>query len=257
MEIITSMSQTPTEEEMARALDEAVNALQAGRPVDREAILARYPQLAGPLDGLLHLGTAPTQPAGLAPPSYIGPYRITRELGSGGFGIVYLAHDPDVKRDVALKLLHPGRLSQPDSLARFQREACVTASLAHPGIVRLLDYSRIGPPHYLVTELIEGVDPCRWCQESKADLQTIVDLVARIAEAIEHAHEHAVCHRDLKPGNILIDTTGAPHILDFGLARVLGVEESQAATADGTILGSLAYMAPEQAAGESHHADAR
>jgi tRNA A-37 threonylcarbamoyl transferase component Bud32 len=188
-------------------------------------------------------------------PEQIGPYRIDRPLGCGGFGVVYLGFDPDLKRPVAVKMLHPERLEQPEMLHRFQREACAIARLQHPGIVQLYDYSRHGPPHYLVTEFVEGVDPRLWCLQQRYGLAEVADLLARIAEAVDHAHAHGVCHRDLKPGNILVDARGMPHILDFGLAR-LDADLSMP-TCDGQILGSLAYMAPEQAAGESHRADAR
>src|SRR5262249_37395814 len=116
-----------------------------------------------------------------------------------------------------------------------------------------------GPPYYLVTEYVEGVEPRRWCQEQRVGVKGVADLVARITDAVDHAHVQGVCHRDLKPGNILIDSLGNPHILDFGLARLEAFNDATAtaATADGPILGSLAYMAPEQAAGHSHAADAR
>src|SRR5262245_15744837 len=138
----------PHDEEMAAVLDAAIAALLAGRPLDRERLLARYPQLADALVGLERLaGLSDVAPL----PDRIGPYRVERELGAGGFGVVYLAYDPDVKRRVALKVLHPGRLSQPEAVARFQREARATARLRHAGIVQLYDYSRQGPPYYLVT----------------------------------------------------------------------------------------------------------
>jgi tRNA A-37 threonylcarbamoyl transferase component Bud32 len=253
------------EPDAAAALDAALDDLQAGRPVDRQALLVRYPQLAGAvaaLDGLFSLPPTLPQP----PPDsvatgrhdQVGPYRIERELGQGGFGVVYLAYDPDVKRRVALKVLHGGRLDQPEAVRRFQREACAIARLAHPGIVQLFDYSRQGPPYYLVTEFVEGVEPRLWCLQQRASIAERVDLVARIADCVDHAHRQGVCHRDLKPGNILIDAQGQPHVLDFGLARLDFVNETlDAPTSDGRILGSLPYMAPEQAAGHSHAADAR
>jgi serine/threonine-protein kinase len=250
------------EEELAGVLDAVLNTLQEGKGIDRAALLERYPELAEPLDLLcdLHGGavTRTDEPLASAPPllPHIGPYQVERELGAGGFGVVYLAYDTGLKRHVALKVLHPGRLTQPEVVLRFQREACVTARLRHSGIVQLFDYSREGPPHYLVTEYVEGVDPCSWCR-ARGDLQAIIDLAARIAEAVDYAHAEGVCHRDLKPGNILVDAAGNPHILDFGLARLLSDEEDNAPTSEGRILGSLAYMAPEQAAGASHSADAR
>jgi serine/threonine protein kinase len=256
----------------AAALDAALDAVQAGRPVDRAGLLARYPELGDAVAALEHLIAPRSEGDGgnqdtvdvsmggpIAPPAQVGPYRIDRELGRGGFGVVYLAFDPDLQRHVALKLLHDGRLDQPEALRRFQREACAIARLQHPGIVQLFDYSRQGPPHFLATEYVEGVEPRLWCRRNRASMAEIADLVARIADVVEHAHGHGVCHRDLKPGNILIDNEGQPHVLDFGLARLDSLVDttSTGATSDGHILGSLTYMAPEQAAGHSHSADAR
>jgi serine/threonine protein kinase len=245
----------------AAALDDAIDNVLAGKPVDIAGLLARHPRLADALAGLDRLAreqstlTSGTdaRPHGL--PEQIGPFRVERELGSGSFGTVYLAYDPDVKRHVALKVLHSGRLDQPEILRRFQREACATARLDHPGIVRLYDFSRQGPPWYLVTEHVEGVEPRWWCQR-QSGFAAPAELIARIAEAVEHAHKQGVFHRDLKPGNILVDDTGQPRILDFGLAR-LELASDGATTSDGRVLGSLSYMAPEQAAGRSHTADAR
>src|SRR5262249_10151405 len=150
-------------------LDDAVATLLAGRPLDRARLLARFPQLAEALAGLerlagLSVTAADRGPGSGALPERIGPYRIERELGAGGFGVVYLAYDPDVKRQVALKVLPPGRLHQPEAVARFQREARATARLRHAGIVQLFDYSRQGPPYYLVTEHVAGLDPRDWCR---------------------------------------------------------------------------------------------
>lgn len=251
--------------EAAAALDAALDDLQSGRPVDRKALLARHPHLDAALAALLRLFPEPPTVAECPPtaslagqPEQIGPYRIERELGQGGFGVVYLGFDPDVKRRVALKVLHPGRLDQPEAVRRFQREARAIARLAHPGIVQLFDYSRQGPPYYLVTEFVEGVEPRLWCRRQAVGIAERVDLVARIAEVVDHAHQQGVCHRDLKPGNVLIDAEGWPHIFDFGLARLdFLTETASEPTSDGRILGSLPYMAPEQAAGHSHRADGR
>ncbi len=162
------MSDIPSnsDEQMADALDGASKRSKAGRPFDREELLARYPDLAEPLKALEQLFIPSTitnrdRPPVLALscPLQIGPYRVVREIGSGGFGVVYLAFDPDVKRQVAIKVLHPGRIDQPEALARFQREAHATGRLHHPGIVQLFDYSRQGPPYYIVTEYVEGIEP--------------------------------------------------------------------------------------------------
>jgi serine/threonine protein kinase len=255
-----------TEEQVAAALDEAIEARRAGRSVDCAQLLAVHPELKDALAILEKLTIASpsnTEAAlcfsSLSIADHVGPYRIEGELGAGSFGLVYRAFDPDLKRLVALKVLHPGRLNQPEVIERFQREACVTARLRHPGIVQLYDYSRDGPPYYLVTEYVDGQDLRTWAQQHPATPAERADLVARIAEAIDHAHSQGVYHRDLKPGNILIDAQGNPHVLDFGLARLYREfkDASAASTSDGRILGTLAYMAPEQAAGQSHQADAR
>jgi len=250
----------------AAVLDAALDALQKGRNFDRASLLARHPELAQPFAALENLfGNQVTisdqaaPPPGASLPTHIGPYQVERELGSGGFGVVYLAFDPGVRRRVALKVPHPGRLDQPDALRRFQLEATAIARLQHPGIVQLFDYSRQGPPHFLVTEYVEGVDPRIWRRDTQAGSREIAALVADVADVVEHAHQQGVWHRDLKPGNILIDADGKPHILDFGLARLKMAADATLPqqTSDGHILGSLPYMAPEQAAGHSHSADAR
>ncbi len=249
----------------AAALDAALDALQSGLPMNRAALVAQHPQLEGALAALARLfpepptlaeGTSCATTLGL--PQQIGPYRIERELGQGSFGVVYLAFDPDLKRWVAVKVLHAGRLDQPEVVRRFQREACAIARLTHQGIVKLFDYSRSGPPYFLVTEYIDGVDPRLWCRQAGGGVSAKVEVVARMAEVLDHAHRQGVFHRDLKPGNLLVDAEGRPHLLDFGLARLDSSSESGGAeTSDGRILGSLPYMAPEQAAGRSHSADGR
>lgn len=253
----------PSDHEMAAAFDAALDAVLAGKAIDRAALLERFPALKDVIGGLDRLVT--TSSAGssaslpVARPERIGPYQIQRELGAGSFGVVYLAYDPDVKRRVAIKVLNPAHIDKPETVARFQREAHANGRLLHPGIVQLFDYSRQGPPYFLVTEYVAGVEPRIWCRERSASPQDIADLVARIADAVEYAHRQGVLHRDLKPGNLLIDPQGQPHILDFGLARLEAYDGTTLAapTADGHILGSLPYMPPEQASGQSHTADAR
>ncbi len=251
---------------VAEALDQVIEALRAGRPVDLPSLLSRFPQLAQPLDALDQLRTEPPtdpspgieRPDGSLPPQ-IGPYRIEAELGSGSFGVVYKAFDPALKRHVALKILHSYRLEQPEAIERFHQEARATARLRHPGIVQLLEFGRTGPPFYLATEFVEGVDLRSWCRRHQATTSEKADLIARVAIALDHAHAQGVYHRDLKPANILVDDHGDPHVLDFGLARLSRESGATSIThASGTnILGTFAYMAPEQAAGHSHQADAR
>ena len=252
------MAELPTtafDESLAAVLDEALEKLRRGEVLDRAALLQRYPELAtmlSTLDQLLPAGS-------VAMPSCVGRYRIQRELGAGGFGVVYLAQDPDIGRLVAVKVLHPGRLDDPQVLARFQREARAIGRLSHPNIVALFDFSPNGPPYYLVTQYVQGVDPRQWCQQKQATPRQIAELIARIAEAVEYAHRQGICHRDLKPANVLVDEHDQPHVLDFGLARLEWSETAShdASTSEGAILGSMPYMSPEQISGRSHEADAR
>jgi tRNA A-37 threonylcarbamoyl transferase component Bud32 len=256
----------PPDDGAAAALDQAIDAARLGKSFDRARVLAAHPELEAALAVLDQLSPSastlphPMKSIPAAPiPERIGPFEVECELGSGGFGVVYKAHDREVQRCVALKVLHPARLEQEESVDRFRREATATARLRHPGIVQLFDYSRQGPPFYLVTEFVEGIDPREWRKRNRAAPSQVAALLARIAEAVDHAHGQGVCHRDLKPGNILVDQAGNPHILDFGLARLKArtEESSDTLTGDGHVLGSLPYMAPEQAAGHSHDADER
>jgi len=257
---------TDFSDDEAKALDAIIEARSAGRPVDLPGLLSRFPQLVQAVDALDQLQkdapTCPT-PAGnrsdLRPPRQIGHYHIEAELGSGGFGVVYKAYDSELRRHVALKILHSYRVEQADAVERFFQEARATARLRHPGIVQLLEFGRDGPPFYLATEFVEGVDPRSWCRQRQSSIPEKADLIARIAQALDHAHAHGVYHRDLKPANILGAEQGEPHILDFGLAKLSRETGAASLTpaSGANILGTFAYMAPEQAAGHSHQADAR
>lgn len=257
---------TDFSDDEAKALDVIIEARHAGRPVDLSSLLGRFPQLAQAVAALDHLQNEAPAGAGvvsgqsnLTPPSQIGHYQIETELGSGGFGIVYKAYDSALARHVALKILHSYRVEQRDAIERFFQEARATARLRHPGIVQLLEFGRDGPPYYLATEFVEGMEPRVWCRHHRCSIPEKADLIARIAQALDHAHAHGVYHRDLKPANILVDEQGEPHILDFGLAKLARETGAASLTAasGANILGTFAYMAPEQAAGHSHQADAR
>jgi serine/threonine protein kinase len=262
----TASNQSSDDDAVAQALDQVIADRQAGRHVDIRNLLNRFPQLSQALDALNQIQSEPptcplpdNEILSDSVPSQIGPYRIDAELGSGSFGVVYKAYDPALKLHVALKLLHSYRLEQPEAIERFHQEARATARLRHPGIVQLLEFGRTGPPFYLATEFVEGTDLRSWCRGHQATVSEKADLIARIAIALDHAHSQGVYHRDLKPANILVDDHGDPHILDFGLARLSRETGATSIThASGTnILGTFSYMAPEQAAGHSHEADAR
>ena len=192
----------------------------------------------------------------------LGPYEIIGELGAGGMGIVLRARDTKLDRDVALKVLPEAFTSDPDRLARFEREAKVLASLNHPNIGSIygLEEADGGKFRALVLELVEGPTLADRIAKGSIPLDEALPIARQIAEALEAAHEAGVIHRDLKPANIKVREDGTVKVLDFGLAKALegvpGSDPSQsptltaAATQMGVILGTAAYMAPEQAKGK-------
>ena len=189
-------------------------------------------------------------PAHDAPPEQVGPWRIEGELGRGGIGVVYLARRGD-EPPVALKVLRGGLLSR-QLVARFRREAAVLARLDHPGIARSIgtgiDEGPHGPRPWLAMERIEGVDLRAWAAAERSQAERL-ELMARVCDAVEHAHAHGVVHRDLKPENILVRPDGRPVVLDFGVARLVDsdVRATTLHTTVGVLIGTIRYMSPEQA----------
>jgi eukaryotic-like serine/threonine-protein kinase len=200
--------------------------------------------------------TGPYQPQDPAPaelPQRIGRYRVERLLGAGGFGLVYLAHDDQLQRRVAIKVPHPHRVSTPDDAQAYLTEARTVAHLDHPNIVPVFDVGQTadGLP-FVVSKFIEGSDLARQIKADRPSCAAAADLVATVAEALHYAHRQGVVHRDIKPGNILLDTTSKPYVADFGLALREEDYGKQAGFA-----GTPAYMSPEQARGEGHRVDGR
>jgi tetratricopeptide (TPR) repeat protein len=179
----------------------------------------------------------------------IGSYEVVRELGRGGMGIVYAARDPALDRDVAIKVVAPNALD-PDGLERFRREGRAAARLRHPNIVGVHALGLLpGGQPYLVMDLIGGESLlARVAREGQLAPAQAARLIAVVARAVEYAHERGVLHRDLKPANVLVDEQGAPHLTDFGLALL--TDRVTRLTATGEVMGTLVYMAPEQADGD-------
>src|SRR6202142_4497175 len=180
----------------------------------------------------------------LSPGDKLGPYEILTLIGKGGMGEVWKAHDPPLKRDVAIKV------SAAQFSERFEPEAQAIAALNHPNICQIYDVG----PNYLVMEFIEGES-----QKGPYALDEALLIARQIADALEAAHEKGITHRDLKPGNIIIKPDGTVKVLDFGLAKMGGIPTAQSdnsptltigSTQAGVILGTAAYMAPEQARGK-------
>jgi len=194
----------------------------------------------------------------------LGPYEITATLGAGGMGEVYRARDTQLNRDVAVKVLPERFAVDPDRLARFKREAQILASLNHPHIAAIHGYEGSTSVHALVLELVEGPTLADRLAHGAIPLDETLRIARQIAEALESAHEHGVIHRDLKPANIKIRPDGSVKVLDFGLAKAFEVGgahdadvtesptiTSPAMTRTGVILGTAAYMSPEQAKGKT------
>jgi serine/threonine protein kinase len=186
----------------------------------------------------------------------LGRFELEAELGVGSFGHVFRARDTELDRPVALKIQRAGSIISGETVERFHREARSVARLNHPGIVALYDTGTTEDGIcFLVTELIEGNTLEAMLRRGPLDPRRAAQLIAQMADALQYAHDHGVIHRDIKPSNILIDNDGQPHITDFGLAKRDAGGETM--TSDGRVMGTPAYMSPEQARGESHHVDAR
>ncbi|MBK8980088.1 MAG: protein kinase [Planctomycetes bacterium] len=177
----------------------------------------------------------------------VGPYQIVRELGRGGQGAVFLARDPRLGRDVALKILPPAAFVSAARLERFRREARIVAGLSHPGICDVIDADFAGELPYIAMRFVPGrtlADELRHAERpDRAGVRRAVALIERVARALHAAHEAGVVHRDIKPANLLITPDDEPVILDFGLAREV---DDVGMTEPGTVFGTLDYMAPEQ-----------
>src|ERR1043165_6485748 len=191
----------------------------------------------------------------------LGPYEVASLIGSGGMGEVYQAHDSKLGRDVAIKVLPEQFARDPERLARFQREAKLLAALNHPNIATIHGLEQSGDIHYLVMELVAGENlRDQILRDGALPLEEALKIAKQIAEALEAAHDRSIIHRDLKPANIKITPEGRVKVLDFGLAKAFSSEATAGdpassptltmrATLAGVIMGTAAYMSPEQARG--------
>jgi eukaryotic-like serine/threonine-protein kinase len=198
-------------------------------------------------------------PTAWAVPAFIGRYRILRRHGEGGMGSVYEAEQDNPRRTVALKVIRPGLVS-PELVKRFSHEAQILARLQHSGIAQVYEagMGEDGQPFFAM-EFIRGMPLDEYARSRGLGAAARLELLARVCDAVQHAHEKGVIHRDLKPGNILVDETGQPRVLDFGVAHVTDADlmTSASRTQAGQLLGTLSYMSPEQIAADPAGLDGR
>jgi serine/threonine protein kinase/WD40 repeat protein len=259
---------------LSNIIAQYLQAVEKGEAPDREALLAAHPQLAEALqaffsdhDRMRQIVDSPTilpsdvfeAPTGASlkePPSpgtkirYLGDYELLEEIARGGMGIVYKARQISLNRTVALKMILSGQLASPEDVQRFRTEAEAAANLDHPHIVPIYEVGEHEGQHYFSMKLIEGGSLSQEKEKhkplgTKQQQRWAAQLVAMVARAVHHAHQRGILHRDLKPGNILLDAHCLPHVTDFGLAKK--VEGGSEMTHTGVIVGTPSYMAPEQA----------
>jgi WD40 repeat protein len=253
------------DEAIASYLEQAAN----GSPPEREAFLGLYPDLADELRSFLddharfsRVAGRPVMPPTegatldareprLADPTpgtvkYFGDYQLIGEIARGAMGVVYKARQVSLNRPVALKMILAGQLASPGEVARFRREAEAAANLDHPGILPVYEVGEHEGQHYYAMKLVEGGSLAAKIPDLVGQPRPAATLLARVCRAVHHAHQHGILHRDLKPGNVLVDPEGTPYVSDFGLTRRM--EGDSRVTQSGAIVGTPSYMAPEQAA---------
>jgi tetratricopeptide (TPR) repeat protein len=195
-------------------------------------------------------------------PAVIGGYKILDVLGEGGMGVVYRAQQENPRRTVALKVIKPGVNSR-EMLKRFEHEGQVLGWLQHPGIAQIFEAGTadtgLGPQPFFAMELIQGQPLTDYARARGLALRQRLDMMVKVCDAVHHAHQKGVIHRDLKPGNILVNEAGQPKVVDFGVARAIDadIRTTTLQTDVGQLIGTLAYMSPEQVAGDSRQLDTR
>src|SRR5947207_3371701 len=194
----------------------------------------------------LHIKKAPRPAMTLA---NFGDYELLEEIGRGGQGVLYRARQKSLNRTVALKVIGLGHWATEAHLKRFRREAEAAASLEHSGIVPIYEVGEREGTCYFSMGFIEGDQLDEVVRREPMPVRRAAELIAKVARTVHYAHEHHILHRDIKPGNILLDAEGEPHLTDFGLARLVETESTITRTME--VLGTPSYMAPEQAVGNN------
>ena len=179
----------------------------------------------------------------------LGDYELLEEIGRGGQGVVFRARQKSLNRTVALKVISLGQWASKAHLKRFRLEAEAAARLEHPGIVPIHEVGERDGSCYFSMKFVEGGQLDEVVRRTPMSIRQAVELITKVARTVHYAHEHGILHRDIKPGNILLDAKGEPHLTDFGLARLVETESTVTRTLE--VLGTPSYMAPEQAVGNN------
>ena len=206
----------------------------------------------GPAEDVSNATTAPQIKKAPRPAKTLanfGDYELLDEIGRGGQGVVYRARQKSLNRTVALKVIGLGHWATEAHLKRFRREAEAAASLEHSGIVPIYEVGEHDGSCYFSMKFVEGGQLDELVKREPMPIKRAADLIAKVARTVHYAHEHRILHRDIKPGNILLDQKGEPHLTDFGLARLVETESTVTRTLE--VLGTPSYMAPEQATGNN------
>ncbi len=242
--------------------------LHEGQPVDREAVLAENPEHSEALRQFFEVLSLLEGPENVPEPEFttLGEFRILRRIGSGGMGLVYEAEQTSLHRRVALKVLPPALSADARLTARFRREAKAAGRLRHPNIIPVFSVGEFGGTPFFAMELIEGLSLAAILRDRGEGKDVglppagepwrrwVAENLAKVADALDYAHREGILHRDVKPGNIMLEKDGTPRLTDFGLALDLG---AQGFTATGESLGTVQYMSPEQATKRENPLDAR
>lgn len=276
--------EAPDDPQLFSRLDRYVEQLQRGEQPDRDELLAEHPELSSALDCLDALERFAPEPESIsalldpgqttpystpeelassqsdvlplaAPPRDFGDFQLQEVVGRGGMGVVFRARQKSLDRTVAIKMIVASHLATYEQIRRFESEAHVAGTLRHPNIVPIFAAGQIGGQHYFAMQYIDGPTLAQFLARERLDVASAVQLVVKIARAVDHLHRHGIVHRDLKPSNILLDERGEPHVGDFGLAKVF--ESDAQLTRTGVIAGTPSYMSPEQAAGRPSDTDVR
>jgi len=248
------------DEQLAMLLADLTDAVQRGEDVNLNDTCQKHPELADELRqlwGAVMVADVVGSDSSFEPangfvssielPCTLGDFVLEREIGRGGMGLVYLARQRSLNRQVAVKMILRGPLASSAELDRFRAEAESAARLQHPGIVPVYEVGELKGRPFFSMKFIEGRTLAEMLATGPTDPRESAILLAKVARAIHFAHQQGVLHRDLKPSNILLDHDGNPHITDFGLAKQ--VSDGGSLTRTGAVVGTPAYMAPEQAAG--------